>query len=89
MWSFTKRICHASATQPKRIIKALTDPAITAHIHAVIIDLEDAAADRLPADVRHELGDLLGDLTQTKTTPDIWVRIHGHLMVSFVWIVSG
>lgn len=27
------------ATQLKRIIKALTDPAITAHIHAVIIDL--------------------------------------------------
>lgn len=87
MWSFAcghllngfAMLAHlfVPATQPKRIIKALTDPAITAYIHAVIIDLEDAAADRLPADVRHELGDLLGDLTQTKTTPDIWVRIHG------------
>ena len=65
------------ATHPKRIIKALTDPAITAHVHAVIIDLEDAAADRSPNDVRNEFDDLLGNFMQTETTPELWVRIHG------------
>lgn len=65
------------ATHPKRIIKALTDPALTAHVHAIIIDLEDAAADRSPNDVRAKLDDLLGTMEQTQTTPELWVRIHG------------
>ncbi|STZ09644.1 Citrate lyase subunit beta-like protein [Moraxella caprae] len=65
------------ATHPKRIIKALTDPAITAHVHAIIIDLEDAAADRSPNDVRAKLDDLLGTMEQTQTMPELWVRIHG------------
>lgn len=64
------------ATRTERIIKALTDPNISPHIHAIIIDLEDAVADSDPVSVREGLTKLLSNLPKTPT-PKLWVRIHG------------
>ncbi len=79
----THRPFHAylfvPASQPKRILKALTDPQITHQTHAIIIDLEDAVAGLDACQVRDVLGQYLLEVKDqlTEQSPQIWVRIHG------------